>query len=174
MKEKTYRPATICFFLDGIVKRFGEWLAWLNILLVLIIIIQVVLRYVFNNGLVYLEELQWHLFGALIMFGIGYGITTDSHIRLDIFHRKMGPRTKGIIEILGILLLLFPLVFVLFIHGIDFAESSYRVAEASESPLGLPHRWIIKSVIPVSMFYVAIAALSRLIQAFISLKQPSQ
>ena len=174
MEENRSHPPKICHFLNGIIKRFGECLAWLNVLLILIIIIQVVLRYAFNNGLVYLEELQWHLYGTLIMFGIGYGITTDSHIRLDIIHRKMSTKVKGIVEILGILFLLFPLVFVLFIHGIDFVESSYRVAEASDSPLGLPHRWIIKSVIPLSMLYVAIAALSRLIQAFASLKQPHQ
>ena len=166
MNAKATQTNPLSRLLDAFVLRCGNTLAWLNVVLVVVILVQVVLRYVFGMGLVYLEELQWHLFGVLIMFGIGYGITSEAHIRLDLLHRKFGPRVQAAIEILGILLLLLPLAAVLFIHGIDFVESSYRVAERSDSPLGLPHRWIIKSVIPVSMVFVAVAAISRLVKSF--------
>jgi len=61
--------------------------------------------------------------------------------------------------------LLLPLVVILFIHGLDFVESAWRVSERSESPLGLPYRWIIKSVVPISMFLLIIASVSRMIRS---------
>jgi TRAP-type mannitol/chloroaromatic compound transport system permease small subunit len=155
-----------CRALDGFVRTCGAGIAWLNVLLVAVILLQVVLRYVFGMGLVYLEELQWHLFGVLIMFGIGYGVVVDAHIRLDLVHRRFSPRTRAAVEILGILFMLFPMILVVFIHGVDFVESAFRVAERSDSPLGLPYRWLIKSVVPASMAFLAVAAVSRLIKSF--------
>lgn len=165
MEAPMTRDPGLCRALDAFVLKCGVAIAWLNVVLVIIILIQVVLRYVFGMGQVYLEELQWHLFGVLIMFGIGYGVVADAHIRLDILHRRFPPRIKALVEVLGILLMLTPLIVVLFVHGIDFVESSYRVAERSESPLGLPYRWAIKAAIPVSMAYLSVAALSRLIKS---------
>lgn len=151
--------------LDLLIRRLGDAFAWINVILILAILVQVILRYVFGCGQVYLEEIQWHLFGLLIMFGFGYCVTVDAHIRLDVFHRRFSPKTKEIVDLLGSLFLLFPLVFVLFVHGIDFVESSFRVGESSDSPLGLPYRWLIKAVIPVSMIVVAIAILSKCVRA---------
>lgn len=155
----------VCLALDEFVRICGVGFAWLNVVLVIIILVQVVLRYVFGMGLVYLEELQWHLFGVLIMFGIGYGVVVDAHIRLDLLYRRFSPRTRAAVEVCGILFMLFPLIAVVFIHGIGFVESAFRVAERSESPLGLPYRWLIKSVVPASMAFLSIAAVSRLIRS---------
>ena len=48
---------------DGLMLRIGRGLSWTNGLLVLVIALQVTLRYGFGRGLVILEELQWHLYG---------------------------------------------------------------------------------------------------------------
>ncbi len=159
------RTPAICRFTDNLIVRLGTAMAWLNVVLVGIIVVQVVLRYAFGLGLVTLEELQWHLFGVLIMFGISYDLVVDRHVRLDLLHRKFSPKGREIVEILGITFLLMPMVLVAFIHGIDFTVSSFHVGESSNSPLGLPCRWLFKGVIPVSMFFVGIAAISRVIRA---------
>ena len=156
---------TVCRVIDTSITTIGRALAWLNVVLVVVILVQVVMRYVFGIGLVYLEELQWHLFAVLIMFGIVYGVPTNSHIRLDVLHRNFSRKTQELIEFLGILILLLPMAYVLFYHGLDFVESSYRVGERSDSPLGLPYRWIIKSVVPVSMGLLGLAGISRMLKA---------
>ncbi len=68
------------------IQKIAETSAWLNVVLIGVILLQVVLRYGFNNGLVPLEELMWHLYATAFMFGIAYAITRDSHIRVDIIH----------------------------------------------------------------------------------------
>lgn len=165
MNDKIVNTPHFCQVIDGFIRRIGQAIAWLNFLLIFNILLQVILRYAFGKGMVWLEELQWHLYGACIMFGISYGITEDAHIRLDLFHQRFSPRKKELIELFGILFLLLPLVIILFVHGLDFVESSWRVSERSESPLGLPARWLIKSVLPISMFLIILASVSRMVRS---------
>ncbi|MBD3667476.1 MAG: TRAP transporter small permease subunit, partial [Kangiella sp.] len=95
------------------------------------------------------------------------------HIRLDLLHRNFSPRKKEWVELLGHIFLVWPLIFVLFTHGLDFVETSYRVSERSDSPLGLPYRWAIKSVLPISMFLLAVASFSRVLRAFLFIVKKS-
>ena len=108
------------------------------------------MRYGFNHGLVPLEELMWHFYAVAFMFGMAYAITKDTHIRVDLVHMKLPrPAPQHIIEILGILLLLMPFLWIIFHHSLEWVAESYRLDESPQTP-GLPHRWIIKSVIPLS------------------------
>ena len=160
----------IATFLNGIVQRIVEAFAWLNVLLALLILITVILRYGFHrNGLllewplVPMEELMWHLYSVPVMFGLAYSITNDSHIRIDILRLNMSNRLKHIFEILGILLLLMPCLVILFEFSLDYTVYAFTHNESSQSTMGLPHRWIVKSVIPLSMLLMMIAAIARLI-----------
>ena len=151
-------------FLNAIVRRVAETTAWLNVALIAVILLQVVLRYGFNKGLVPLEELMWHLYAVAFMFGMAYAVTNDSHIRVDVVHMSLPKRTQHIFEIFGILLLLMPVLWVLFDHSLGWVAEAYRVNESSQNPTGLPYRWLIKGVVPVTMGLIFIAALARLIQ----------
>lgn len=164
--------------LNGIVRKVAETTAWLNLLLVGIILTQVVLRYGFNHGLVPLEELIWHLYSIAFMFGIAYAITNDSHIRVDIIHMNLPRKAQHIVEILGILLLLMPFLSILFAHSLEWSIEAFHINESSANPTGLPYRWIIKSVVPLTALLMFVAALSRLIQEVLLLlhygKEPEE
>ena len=150
---------------DGIICVVGETAAWLNGVLIVVIIAQVVLRYVFGLGMVVLEELQWHLYATAFMVGLSYVFTKDSNIRLDILHMRFSPGTRALIELLGILLLVMPMIAVFFIHSLDFVGNAWRLGERSDAPMGLPYRWLIKSVIPISFSLLFVSAVSRALRA---------
>ncbi|MCG7978941.1 MAG: TRAP transporter small permease subunit [gamma proteobacterium symbiont of Clathrolucina costata] len=154
----------IVAWLNGIVRRIAETTAWLNVALILVIVVQVVMRYGFNKGMVPLEELMWHLYAVAFMFGMAYAVTNDSHIRVDVVHMALPKRVQHLFEIIGILLLLMPVLWILFDHSLGWAIEAYRVNESSQNPTGLPYRWIIKSVVPATMVLIFMAALARLIQ----------
>lgn len=150
---------------DKIIIRLGEGIAWLNLVLVFVILTQVILRYVFGMGQIFLEETQWHLYAVLVMFGVSYGTSTDSHIRMDLLHRNYSERKREWVELFGLVFFLIPFTLILMLKGIDLVESSWRVNEGSPSPGGLPWRWAIKAVLPVSMFLYFVAAVSRIIRS---------
>jgi TRAP-type mannitol/chloroaromatic compound transport system permease small subunit len=150
--------------LNGFVQRIGQVVAWTNVLLIGVILVQVVLRYGFNNGLVYLEELIWHIYAVGFMFGLSFAITNDSHIRVDIVHMSLSRANQHRWEIFGLLCLLLPFIVVIFLHSLDWVYYSYQIGESSQNPTGLPYRWIVKSVIPISFALLFIAAIARLIR----------
>jgi len=155
--------------IDRFILGVGSILSWGAVILIAIIILQVVLRYGFRSGFVVLEELQWHLYAIGVMFGLSFAQVKDSHIRVDLLHAKFSERTQQIFEILGILFLLLPFCWVVFYNSLDFLYDSWRVNERSDAPLGLCCRWGIKSVIPISIAMLALAAVSRLIHNFMVL-----
>ena len=154
-----HRPFVL---IDTLISRIGRAAAWLNLLLVAVVILQVVLRYGFHHGLVPLEELMWHLYATLFMLGFSYALVCDAHVRVDLLHGRWSARTRARVEIAGILLLLLPFAFVIFDHSLAWVAESYRLGESSQNPTGLPYRWLIKSVIPAGFGLLLLAALSRL------------
>jgi len=152
--------------IDDFILSVGRYVCWLNVVLILVILAQVVLRYGFGRGQIILEEAQWHLYAILVMFGISYGVVTDAHIRMDLVYSSRSPKTKEWIEVFAQLLFVLPLSLILLLKGIELVENAWRVNEGSASPGGLPWRWAIKAVLPASMFLYAIASCSRLIRSF--------
>lgn len=155
--------------IDALIRHIGHAVSWINGALVLAIILQVTLRYGFNRGLVVLEELQWHLYAVAMMFGLSYAVTTDSHIRVDVLYQRFSDRAKRMVEIFGILVFLLPFTWVVFDHSLDFLADSWRINEHSDAPTGLPWRWAIKAVMPISFGLLGLAAVSRLIRDVILL-----
>jgi tripartite ATP-independent transporter DctM subunit len=150
-------------WLDKIVMSFGEVVMWVNVVLIIAIISQVGMRYLFGVSYPKLDELQWHLYALTTMVGVSYALSTDSHVRVDILRLGFSNRAKRVVEILGITVLILPFCWLMIDQGIDYFNDSYRVNERSDSPIGLPARWLLKSVIPISFVLVAIAAIARLI-----------
>lgn len=153
----------ICEWLDNLVTWIGNVVCWSNAVLIVVIIGNVLLRYGFHSGHPALEELQWHLYALGVMMGVSYAQVTDSHVRVDVVATKLSETAIRFWEIFGILVFVFPFVFVVFWHSLDFFQESWRVNERSDAPIGLCCRWAIKAVIPVSFFLLFLAVLSRLL-----------
>ena len=149
--------------IDRGVKAVGHVVMWANILLIAAIFSQVALRYLFSQNYPKLDEIQWHFYGLVTMVGISYALVTDSHVRVDVLHMQLSRRVQRVIEVVGILTLLVPFIYLMIDQGWDYFSESLRVNERSDSPTGLSARWAFKAVIPASFVLLALAALARLI-----------
>ena len=149
--------------IDNFVRVSNEAISWVSLLLILSILIQVISRYVFDVNFIILEELQWHLYAIGVMFGLSYAMVNYSHVRVDIFRNNFSRRTQQKIEIIGIVFLMLPFIYIVIDYGIDLTYEAYRIGERSDSAEGLPLRWLIKAVIPLSFSMLFLATVSRLI-----------
>ncbi|WP_170413258.1 TRAP transporter large permease subunit [Ruegeria arenilitoris] len=149
--------------IDASVKAVGHVVMWANVLLMGAIFTQVALRYLLSQNYPKLDEIQWHFYGIVTMIGISYALITDSHVRVDVLHMQLSRRAQRVIEVIGILTLLTPFIYLMIDQGYDYFYESSRVNERSDSPTGLPARWAFKAVIPISFVLLALAALARLI-----------
>ena len=157
--------------IDTIIRSIGHVIMWTNLVLIAVIILQVILRYGFGRGLVILEELQWHLYALGIMFGASYALALDSHIRVDIVHARLSEKWRYRWDLFGIIFLLLPFAIVIFHQSLDFVQESWRVNERSDAPLGLPWRWAIKSVIPISFGLLIAATVGRAVRIIAILRR---
>lgn len=163
--EKSELSVPLADSLDKFILNIGKVVSWTNFVLIIVTLLQVILRYGFNHGLVMLEELEWHLYSFAFMIGLSYSLVTNSHVRVDVLQSRFSRTTREFIDIIGHLFLLIPFLLVLIYYGWEFTSSSFALNESSATPLGLPFRWIIKSVIPISFVLMMIAAVSRIIRS---------
>lgn len=123
-----------------------------------------IMRYFFRSGSIALQEMEWHLFSVVFMFGIAYALKEDGHVRVDILYDRWSPRTQAVINIAGTLLMLIPLSLLISEGSIGFVREAYVSGEISGDPGGLTHRWLIKAVIPASFVFLIISALGFIIR----------
>lgn len=148
--------------IGSFVRWLGETASWLWLVLVLVIVFQVALRYVFAQGSIMLEELQWHIYGVAFLLGLGFCLQADRHVRIDVLAEQWSLRTKAWVELVGLAVFLLPFVIAVIYESAKFATVSWQFGEVSPAPGGLPYRWIIKSFIPIGFSLLGLAALARL------------
>ncbi|MEI4231465.1 TRAP transporter small permease subunit [Roseovarius sp. D22-M7] len=150
--------------LDGVVTFISIFAHATWIILVVAILANVIMRYVLGGSIVALEELQWHLYAFGFMVGLSYTLVHDKHVRVDVLADGWSKRRRARIEIGALLILVIPFAGLILYDSLAFVEFSMRLNEGSRSPGGLPSRWIIKSVIPLAMGLLILAALARLVR----------
>lgn len=161
--------------IDGAINRIGRVVSWLWLGLLIVIVLNVTLRYVFGEGRVEFEEIQWHLYSAGFLLGLSYAYSGDNHVRVDVIHERLPPRRKAWVELYGILLLLLPFITLILVFSVPFVVDSFRFGEVSQAPGGLPYRWIVKAMLPLGFALLLFATLARLhrVWAFLFLQPPA-
>ena len=141
--------------LEKIIKKIGDTCSWLSFMLVILISLDVFLRYIFNFSSASLYELEWHMFAIIFLIGSSLTLQRDEHVRVDVFYNRFSEKGKNIINLIGNLIFLFPFSIVIFYTSIPFVEDSFKILESSPDPGGLPFRFLIKSMIPISFLLLA-------------------
>lgn len=155
--------------IDKLVKYIGTLVSWLTLLLVIVIVIDVTLRYLFNTTSAASFELEWHLFAVIFLLGAAYTLQQDKHVRVDVFYHRFSEKTKAWVNLIGTLLLLLPFCAVAFWESLSFVDYSFAVRETSPDPGGLPARYLIKSAIPIGFFLLGLQGINLLMKSFTTL-----
>ncbi len=105
-------------------------------------------------------ELQWYLYGFLILFSSTYALHTDSHVRVDLLYQRFPPRFKHLVDVLGHLLFLIP--FCLMVAYLYWPQVMMSFNSGEQSNFGgLTDRFIIKGALSVALAFMALNALGR-------------
>ncbi len=128
----------------------GKVLSVLLLLMTLNVFYDVIMRYFLRNSSVAMQEMEWHLFGVIFLFGISVSLLDEGHVRVDFLYERFTVRTRAVINIIGTVFFLLPLGLLIFFGSLDFVIDAYEINEISQDPGGLPYRWFIKAMIPAS------------------------
>jgi TRAP-type mannitol/chloroaromatic compound transport system permease small subunit len=131
-------------------RAVARVLGLLLVVLTLFILYGVIGRRFFATGSIFLQEMEWHIHGAIAVLGFGYAYIHNAHVRIDVFAARLSDRTRLRIELWAILLCLIPFMLLMIWFGAENALRSFQRSEGSAGGLGVPHRWIIRSAVPLS------------------------
>ena len=161
-KKLQLRHTPITKKIDNFVLKIGEIFNWLWVILIAVIILNVVLRYVFKNGMIELEELQWHLYCIGWLVGLSSTYIVDSHVRVDVLYTGFSERKKAWTNSIGSLVLGIPLCLIVLFLGMGGKASiingpviSFEITQQGSNGLYLLYLMAI---------YLAVFAVSMLIQ----------
>ena len=146
-------------FGDSSIERLGNVLNVLMIALVCVVIVVVVGRYFFEIGSVALQELTTYLHATIFMLGIAYTLKHDGHVRVDIFYRNFSKRSQALINVIGGLVFILPISVFVGWSSWEYVVASWSVMETSTENNGLPFVYLLKTVMLIMPFLLAIQGL---------------
>lgn len=149
---------------DRVIDGVAKVISILLLLMICNVFYDVVMRYFFHNSSVGMQEMEWHLFSIVILYGVGVALKNEGHVRVDFLYEKYSEKTKAVVNILGTIFFLLPLALLVAFGSVEFVLDAYGVGEISEDPGGLTHRWIIKSMIPAAMVFLVFSAVGYVIK----------
>jgi len=158
--------------LDRISTALGQATAWLTLFMVVITFVVVVMRYVFDAGLIWVQESVVWMHAMVFMLGSAYTLKSEEHVRVDVFYRTMGERRRAWVDLVGILIFLLPLCLFLAWKSFDFVTQSWNLKEASRESGGLPYPFIpmLKSVLLLMPLTVALQGVSLFLSSLRTLR----
>jgi TRAP-type mannitol/chloroaromatic compound transport system permease small subunit len=154
--------------IDKSIKYLSAFTASMVGVLVLLVLYDAINRYLLSGGSIALQELEWHIFDIIILFGIAYTLREDAHVRVDIFYASYTQKTKKLLSIITSVFFILPFSLLIIYIGIDFVAMSFAQNEASSNPGGLEYRFIVKSLMPLAFAFLALQAFR---DAFVSFKE---
>ncbi len=164
MVAEPSRPATIRTPIDDFTDLVGRWSSWLVLAIVLLMACNVLMRYLFNTGSVWAQELEWHLLVPVVLFGMSYTLRHGEHVRSDILYFRFTPGTRALIDLVSALLIIAIALLILW-FSLHYVQQSFVIDEKSPDPGGLPHRWIIKGLMPIGFLLLAVQGVACAIAA---------
>jgi TRAP-type mannitol/chloroaromatic compound transport system permease small subunit len=145
------------------IERFidltGRATSWLSLVIVVLMAVNVVLRYLFSYGSVWAQELEWHLLAPLILFGMSYALLHGEHVRVDVLYANFSERKKLLVDLLSALLCIVISAIIIWL-SINYVQQAYVIDEKSADPGGLTHRWILKSLIPLGFAFLILQSIA--------------
>jgi len=155
---------------DHISTWAGKACAWLIMILMSVVCIEVFKRYILNAPTSWIFDLDNMLYGTLFMMCGAYTLSQDAHVRGDFLYSSMAPRLQATLDLILYLLFFVPGVIALIYAGYDYAAYSWAIDEHSNVTANGPPVYQFKSVIPIAGVLVMIQGIAEIARCVVCLK----
>lgn len=149
--------------IDGLNARVGKGAFWLVLIMTVISAGNAVVRFIIDYSSNGLLEIQWYLFAAIFLLCSPYTLQKNEHVRIDVLSGKLSPRGQAVIDIIGTLFFLLPMVILILWLAVPLVAESFRITEYSANAGGLI-RWPVKALLPIGFTLLALQGVAELIK----------
>jgi TRAP-type mannitol/chloroaromatic compound transport system permease small subunit len=149
--------------IDRVNDRVGKLTMWLVLAVVLISAGNAIVRKAFNIGSNAFLEIQWYIFAAIFMLGVGYVMLKNAHVRIDFISSRLSKRTNAWIDAIGIVIFTIPLSIIMIDLGWPLFARALQSGEMSQNAGGLI-RWPALMLVPLGFAILLLQSISELIK----------
>lgn len=137
-----------------IVGRLEEGvISLLLVAMTMLVFVEVVLRFGFNTGALWIQELTLHLSTWFVLFGVSYGVKTGAHIGVDAVVKLLKPRGRRIVGLIAVALCLVYCGIFLF-ASVEYILKIFQIGIEMED-LPIP-RWLAQSILVAAFILLPI------------------
>jgi TRAP-type mannitol/chloroaromatic compound transport system permease small subunit len=158
------------FFIDGISTFFGKAAAWLIVLLMTVVCVEVFKRYIMNMPTAWIFDLDNIIYGTLFMLAGAYTLAQNAHVRGDFLYSSMRPRLQASLDLVLYIVFFFPGIAALIYAGYDYAADSWRIAEHSNVTADGPPVYHFKSIIPIAGALVMLQGIAEVVRCVVCIR----
>jgi TRAP-type mannitol/chloroaromatic compound transport system permease small subunit len=155
---------------DHISTWAGKTAAWLIMLLMFTVCIEVFKRYVLNMPTAWIFDATNMMYGTLFMLCGAYTLAQDAHVRGDFLYSSMQPRTQATLDLVLYIMFFIPGIIALVYAGYDYASYSWTINEHSNVTANGPPVYQFKTIIPIAGVLVMIQGLAEIARCVVCLK----
>ena len=143
-------------------QSIGKFFSYFLPIIVILVIYVVISRYIFGVGRADLQELALYLHALVFLGCAGWALTEEEHVRVDILYKDKPNSYKRLVNTLGLIFFVLPVVFIISFYSIDFIKLSWLLKESSTEPGGLETVYLHKTLILLFPLVLLLAAIKQL------------
>ena len=151
--------------IDRFTDLVGRATAWLALGIALVMGANVLLRYGFSIGSIWMQELEWHIMAPICLLGMSYALLKGEHVRVDVVFQYFSQKNKHLVDVITALLGMALSVLVIW-FSLPYVWQSWSIGEGTANPGGIEYRYIVKSLIPIGFAIYFLQSFSEAIKAY--------
>ena len=156
--------------IDGISTWVGKTAAWLIIVLMLVVCVEVFKRYIMNMPTAWIFDLDNMLYGTLFMLCGAYTLAQNAHVRGDFLYSSMRPRMQAGLDLVLYFVFFIPGIAALIYAGYTFAADSWAINEHSNVTANGPPVYQFKAMIPLAGALVMLQGVAEIARCVVCLQ----
>jgi TRAP-type mannitol/chloroaromatic compound transport system permease small subunit len=160
----------VLYTIDAISSWVGKTAAWMIILLMSVVCIEVVKRYALNAPTAWIFDVENMIYGTLFMLAGAYTLAQNAHVRGDFLYSSMRPRTQASFDLVLYLVFFIPGIAALIYSGAQYAADSWRIDEHSNVTANGPPVYQFKTIIPIAGALVMLQGIAEIMRCIVCLK----
>ena len=153
--------------IDRFTDLVGRATSWLALGIALVMGANVLLRYGFSIGSIWMQELEWHIMVPICLLGMSYALVHGEHVRVDVMFQYFSQRNKHLVEVITAILAMIFCALVIWL-SIPYVWQSWSIGEGTANPGGIDYRYVIKALIPIGFALFFVQSLSEAIKSYLA------
>ncbi len=157
--------------IDAFIAWTGRTVSWLVLGAIVTTFAVVVMRYAFDFGRIWMQEIYVWMHAIVFMIGAAWTLQDEGHVRVDIFYRDLPQYWRCRINLLGVFFLLLPTCGLILWISLPYVVTSWKLMEGSRETGGIPAIFLLKTIMPVMASLLILQGISLAIRSWTGLSE---